>query len=88
MGAWSMPIKSLTGIILDTLGTYLATPAPPTVEEKTGVALLATAAALVLARAEYPLANMKLSGSSLNMPNSNLKTRRQPDEMFQSKGAR
>lgn len=51
MGAWSMPIKSLTGTILGTFGTYFRDHRTPTPEEKTGVEHLAAAAALVLAKA-------------------------------------
>ncbi len=50
-GAWSMPIKSLTGTILGTFGTYFRDRRTPTAEEKNGVERLATAAALVLAKA-------------------------------------
>lgn len=54
ISAWSMPIKSLTGAILGTFGTYFRNSRTPTLEEKTGVEQLAAAAALVLAKA-WPL---------------------------------
>lgn len=54
ISAWSMPIKSLTGTILGTFGTYFRNSRTPTAEEKTGVEHLAAAAALVLAEA-WPL---------------------------------
>jgi len=50
VGAWSMPIKSEDGKILGTFGTYYRQRRAPTAEEKEGVELLATAAALALAR--------------------------------------
>ena len=48
MGAWSMPIKSVAGTILGTLGTYFRDHRTPTPEAKTGVEHLAATAALVL----------------------------------------
>ena len=49
VGAWSMPIKSPEGTVLGTFGTYFRDRRAPTPEERKGVELLATAAALVLA---------------------------------------
>ena len=51
IGAWSMPIKSLAGIVLGTFGTYFREPRLPTESEREGVGQLAIAAALVLAAA-------------------------------------
>ena len=48
-GAWSMPIKSPDGKILGTFGTYYRDCRPPTPEEREGVEVLASAAALALA---------------------------------------
>lgn len=48
VGAWSMPIKTPEGRVLGTFGTYYRERRQPTSEERTGVALLATAAALAL----------------------------------------
>jgi hypothetical protein len=48
VGAWSMPIKSPAGIVLGTFGTYFRDRRLPTDAERTGVGLLADAAALVL----------------------------------------
>ena len=50
VGAWSLPIKSLTGTVLGTFGTYFRERRSPTVQEQKGIELLATAAALALAR--------------------------------------
>ena len=47
-----MPIKSLTGTILGTFGTYFRNSRPPTAEDKTGVEHLAVAE---LGLAEPPL---------------------------------
>lgn len=47
-GAWSMPIKSVEGVVLGTFGTYFRERRLPSDEEYRGVALLASAAALVL----------------------------------------
>jgi GAF domain-containing protein len=49
VGAWSMPIKSRQGIVLGTFGTYFRERRHPTPEERRGVELLASAAALILA---------------------------------------
>ena len=48
VGAWSMPIKSGTGAVLGTFGTYFRERRTPTPEEQRGVERLAAAAALVL----------------------------------------
>ena len=48
VGAWSMPIKSPTGAVLGTFGTYFRERRTPTPEERRGVERLAAAAALVL----------------------------------------
>jgi GAF domain-containing protein len=48
VGAWSMPIKSPEGTVLGTFGTYFRDRRSPRPEERRGVELLATAAALVL----------------------------------------
>ncbi|HWB06098.1 MAG TPA: GAF domain-containing protein [Verrucomicrobiales bacterium] len=48
VGAWSCPIKSASGTVLGTFGTYFRNRRAPTAEEQQGVALLAAAAALVL----------------------------------------
>lgn len=50
VGAWSMPIKTMDGKILGTLGTYFRERRTPTPEELQSVELLADAAGLVLAR--------------------------------------
>jgi GAF domain-containing protein len=50
VGAWSFPIKSEAGAVLGTFGTYFRDHRSPTPEERKNVELLATAAALVLAR--------------------------------------
>lgn len=47
--AWSMPIKSIEGVVLGTFGTYFREQRLPSEEEYKGVSLLAAAAALVLA---------------------------------------
>jgi GAF domain-containing protein len=47
--AWSMPIKSPTGRVLGTFGTYFRERRHPTPEERRGVELLASAAAIILA---------------------------------------
>ena len=49
VGAWSVPIKSSGGTVLGTFGTYFRERRSPTPEERSGVELLAAAAALVLA---------------------------------------
>ena len=49
VGAWSMPIKSPTGRVLGTFGTYFRERRHPTPEERRGVELLASAAAIILA---------------------------------------
>lgn len=51
VGAWSMPIKSLSGVVLGTFGTYFRHERSPTPEEILSVEQLAAAAALVLAAA-------------------------------------
>lgn len=51
VGAWSMPIKSRTGTVLGTFGTYFRSRRTPTRHEQEGVEQLAAAAALVLAKA-------------------------------------
>lgn len=50
VGAWSMPIKSPDGTVLGTFGTYFRDRRTPTPEERRGVELLASTAALVLAK--------------------------------------
>ena len=50
VGAWSMPIKSATGTVLGTFGTYFRDRRSPTEKERKGVETLAKAAASVLAR--------------------------------------
>jgi GAF domain-containing protein len=50
IGAWSMPIKSSEGKVLGTFGTYYRECRTPTADERQGVELLATAAALALAK--------------------------------------
>jgi GAF domain-containing protein len=50
VGAWSMPIKSPDGTVLGTFGTYFRDRRTPTPEERGGVELLASTAALVLAK--------------------------------------
>jgi GAF domain-containing protein len=47
--AWSVPIKSYENIVLGTFGTYFRERRQPTPEERTGIQLLANAAALGLA---------------------------------------
>ncbi len=49
IGAWSVPIKSPAGRVLGTFGTYFRERRYPTPEERRGVELLASAAALILA---------------------------------------
>lgn len=49
IGAWSMPIKTSSGRVLGTFGTYYRNVRNPSREEQTGIALLARAAAQVLA---------------------------------------
>lgn len=49
-GAWSMPIKSPQGTVLGTFGTYFRDGRCPSADERRGVELLASAAALVLAQ--------------------------------------
>ena len=49
VGAWSVPIKSREGAVLGTFGTYYRERRQPTPEERRGVELLASAAALILA---------------------------------------
>jgi GAF domain-containing protein len=49
VGAWSVPIKSPQGKVLGTFGTYFRDRRSPTPEERAGVELLASVAALVLA---------------------------------------
>jgi GAF domain-containing protein len=49
-GAWSMPIKSHTGKVLGTFGTYYPTRREPTALERAGVEHLAASAAAVLAQ--------------------------------------
>lgn len=48
VGAWSMPIKNSAGKVLGTFGTYFRQSRPPTTEERKGIELLASAAALAL----------------------------------------
>jgi len=48
-GAWSMPIKSDSGTVLGTFGTYFIDRRHPSPDEFRGVELLASTAALVLA---------------------------------------
>lgn len=48
VGAWSMPIKSPEGVILGTFGTYYREARLPSLAERSGVEILADAAALVL----------------------------------------
>ena len=50
VGAWSMPIKSESGEVLGTLGTYFREVRQPTEREIAAVGRLAVAAARVLAR--------------------------------------
>ena len=47
-GAWSMPIKAANGEVLGTFGTYYREARLPTSAERSGVEILANAAALVL----------------------------------------
>jgi GAF domain-containing protein len=48
VGAWSMPIKSPSGAVLGTFGTYFRERRTPTLDERRGVERLAAAAARVL----------------------------------------
>ena len=48
IGAWSVPIKTSVGTVLGTFGTYFRDRRYPTPAERSGVARLAAAAALVL----------------------------------------
>jgi GAF domain-containing protein len=48
VGAWSMPIKSPSGTVLGTFGTYFRDRRLPTQEERRGVEQLAAAAASVI----------------------------------------
>lgn len=48
VGAWSVPIKSASGAILGTFGTYFRARRTPTSEEREAVERLASAAAIVL----------------------------------------
>jgi GAF domain-containing protein len=50
VGAWSVPIKSSTGKVLGTFGTYFRDRRTPTPRERRDVERLAAAAALVLER--------------------------------------
>lgn len=52
VGAWSMPIKSESGKVLGTFGTYFRERRGPTDEEYRAVATLASAAALALQTAK------------------------------------
>jgi len=54
-GAWSMPIKAPDGTVVGTFGTYYREARQPTADEQAGVASLAKAASLVLAK-KLPLA--------------------------------
>lgn len=51
-GAWSQPIVSDDGRVVGTFGTYFRERRLPTAAERDGVAALARAAAMVLARAD------------------------------------
>ena len=46
--AWSMPIKSLDGCVLGTLGTYFREKREPGAEEREAIGVLAAAAGMVL----------------------------------------
>lgn len=48
LGAWSHPIKSAEGAVLGTFGTYFREQRIPSAEEREGIELLASAAALVM----------------------------------------
>lgn len=50
VGAWSMPIKAQTGKVLGTFGTYFRQRRSPTSEEIASIKLLASAAALAIAK--------------------------------------
>ena len=50
VGAWSMPIKTNENKVVGTFGTYFRKQRQPSVEEMRGVGLLASAAAMVLAK--------------------------------------
>lgn len=50
VGAWSMPIKTKDDKVLGTFGTYFREQREPSAEEMKGVALLASAAAVVVAK--------------------------------------
>src|SRR6478672_11689398 len=50
VGAWSMPIKTNENKVVGTFGTYFRKQRQPSVEEMRGVELLASAAAMVLAK--------------------------------------
>lgn len=57
VGAWSMPIKTNENKVLGTFGTYFRKQREPSTEEIEGTELLASAAALVLAKnvpADFP----------------------------------
>ena len=51
VGAWSVPIKTASGKVLGTFGTYFREQRTPTVTEQSCVQLLADAAAIALAEA-------------------------------------
>ena len=53
VAAWSVPIKSSTGAVLGTFGTYFRERRTPGAEEQKQVQLLANAAALVLEGAQF-----------------------------------
>jgi GAF domain-containing protein len=50
VGAWSMPIKTKDDKVLGTFGTYFREQREPSAEEMKGVALLASAAAVVVGK--------------------------------------
>ncbi|MGC4074326.1 MAG: GAF domain-containing protein [Nibricoccus sp.] len=50
LGAWSMPIKSSSGTVLGTFGTYFRSRRRPTQEERKGVETLVATAAVVLSQ--------------------------------------
>jgi GAF domain-containing protein len=52
LGAWSMPIKSEEGRVLGTFGTYFRDHREPTAQEMEAVHILASTAALAIARTE------------------------------------
>lgn len=52
VGAWSMPIKSEEGDVLGTFGTYYRDKREPTPQELEAVQVLASTAALAIARTE------------------------------------